>query len=55
MAQAVIAYGAVTAAAGWMVWSMLIPSRLRQALARRPDRGSAAGDGGCDCGGDCCG
>jgi hypothetical protein len=54
MAQAFIAYGAVTAAAGWMVWSMLLPSRLRRTVAGRLSRRAPpVQDGGCDCGGAC--
>jgi hypothetical protein len=54
MAQAVLAYAAVSAAAGWTVWSILLPTRLREAVAARfTRRPSVAKAGGCDCGGGC--
>ena len=35
MLQAVIAYALVAAAAGWVVWSMFVPRKLRARLKAR--------------------
>ena len=57
MIQALVTYLIVALAAAWVLWSMILPVRLRAALRRRLglrtlvcgmlDR--AGGCGGCDC------
>lgn len=55
MTQTLIAYLVTAAAAGWVVWSMLLPRAAKRAIrapfARlRPAAGSKSG---CDCDGSC--
>ena len=46
MIQTIAAYAIVAAAAGWLVWRMVLPAALRSRLKARVS-------GGKDCGEDC--
>jgi hypothetical protein len=53
--QTAFTYFAVTAAAAWVVWAILLPKGVRRALAGRFSRGKAGPGGDCGCGGGGCG
>jgi hypothetical protein len=55
MAQALLAYLMVAAAAAWAAWSLFLPRALKQNLRARlsPRRSPEPGKTGCDCGGGC--
>jgi hypothetical protein len=52
--QAVLTWLAVAAAAAWVVWTILLPRRVRRALGTRLTRRRApAASEDCGCGGGC--
>ena len=53
MAQTAAAYLLVAAAAAWVVWSMVLPKGIKQAIRARLFRRkpAATNRAGCDCGG----
>ena len=48
MWQGVVVGILVALAAAWVVWSMLLPAKVRRSIRER--LGRAAPKGGCDCG-----